>query len=147
MIDLINKKIRHGKFGVGTVVEQDERSITVQFSGRISKFVYPTAFEKFISAEDEDIADAIATELKAISEAKEAEKAEAAAKAAEEQARQEMLRKQTASKSRSSHSNKAYKAVKREVGQVLTYLVFQGDTYNEEKMASLFGHQSIPRTA
>lgn len=32
MVDLLNKKVKHtGKFGVGTVVEQDATSITVEF--------------------------------------------------------------------------------------------------------------------
>ena len=47
-MNLINEKIKHKTFGVGTVVAQDESYITIEFQAKTSKFPYPSAFEKFI---------------------------------------------------------------------------------------------------
>lgn len=135
MAELLNKKVKHfGKFGVGTVIEQDDTSITVEFPAKTCKFQYPAAFEKFLTAEDKDVADTISAELKAAKDAEVAAKAaEAAKKAAEEQAKLEALKAQAASSGKKVSTSKAYKPVQRVPGQALTYLVFQGDTYNEER--------------
>ena len=135
MAKLLNKKVKHfGKFGVGTVIEQDDTSITVEFLAKTCKFQYPAAFEKFLTAEDKDVADAISAELKAAKDAeKVAKAAEAAKKAAEEQAKLEALKAQASSSGKKVSTSKAYKPVQRVAGQALTYLVFQGDTYNEER--------------
>ena len=53
IVSLINKHIKHtGALGVGTVTEQDDRYITVEFASKTCKFAYPTAFEKFLVALD-----------------------------------------------------------------------------------------------
>ena len=49
---LIGLKVKHAVFGVGTITEKDGNYITVEFAAKITKFVYPDAFEKFIKAED-----------------------------------------------------------------------------------------------
>lgn len=135
MISLINKQVKHmGSLGIGVVVEQDERYITVEFCSRTSKFAYPAAFEKFLVAVEQDIQDNISDELAAIKAAETAAKeTEIAKRQAEEQARIEALRNQSAISGRKVSTTKSYKPVKRVDGQVLTYLVFQGDTYNEER--------------
>ena len=134
MVDLLNKTVKHfGKFGIGKVIEQDDSSITVEFPIKTCKFQYPAAFEKFLIAEDDGIAKAIADELKELKEAEEAAKTEKAAKkAAEKKAKLEELKAQSALSGKKTNTSKAYKPVKRTEGQVLTYLVFQGDTYEEE---------------
>jgi conserved domain protein len=134
MADLLNKKVKHsGKFGVGTVIEQDDTSITVEFPSKTCKFQYPAAFEKFLTVEDSALADVVNAELKEFKEAAEAAKAaKAAKKAAEEQAKLEALKAQAASSGKKTSDSKAYKSVQRVAGQALTYLVFQGDTYDEE---------------
>ena len=39
MINLLNKKVRHsGALGVGTVIDQNEKYITVQFGSKTCKF-------------------------------------------------------------------------------------------------------------
>ena len=41
MANLLNKKVRHfGRYGVGTVIEQNDTSITVEFSEKTCKFQY-----------------------------------------------------------------------------------------------------------
>jgi hypothetical protein len=132
MADLLNKKVKHsGKFGVGTVVEHEDTSITVEFPAKTCKFQYPAAFEKFLTAEDKVVVDAIAAELKAAEEAAKAAEA-AKKKAAEEQAKLEALKAQAASTGKKVSASKAYKSVQRVAGQALPYLVFQGNTYDEE---------------
>lgn len=54
-MDLVNRKVKSKALGIGTVVEQDDSHIIVQFSGKKSTFQYPEAFRKFLTAEDEEI--------------------------------------------------------------------------------------------
>lgn len=135
MINLINKQVKHmGSLGVGVVVEQNEKYIMVAFSNKISKFAYPAAFEKFLVAVEQNIQNAICDELAAIEAAEVAAKeAEIVNRQVEEQVRLETLRNQSATSGRKASATKSYKPVKRVDGQALTYLVFQGDTYNEER--------------
>ena len=134
MADLLNKKVKHSaKYGVGMVIEQNDTSITVEFPAKTCKFQYPAAFEKFLTVEDKSVADEVAADLRSLKEAEEAAKAEKAVKkAAEEQAKLEALKAQAASLGKKTSASKAYKPVQRVAGQALTYLVFQGDTYDEE---------------
>ncbi len=105
----------------------------------MSKFAYPTVFEKFLVPVDQKVADAIKAELEAVKAAEEAAKAvEAAKKAAEEQAKLEELKAKAAASGKKVSSSKVYTPVKRVDGQVLTYLVFQGDTYNEERTGQVY---------
>ncbi|MEK4249428.1 malate synthase [Paenibacillus sp. FSL W7-1287] len=55
-MNLINKEITHKVFGNGNIVEQNDSVITVHFNDGIKKFVYPDAFETFISLNDQDTA-------------------------------------------------------------------------------------------
>lgn len=134
MINLVNKQVKHsGILGIETVTEQDEKYITVQFSSKICKFMYPSAFEKFLVPVDQSDADAIRAEIAEAKAAMEEVRAEEAAKkVAEEQERLEVLKAQTAVSDKKVSSTKAYTPIKRVTGQALTYLVFQGNTYNEE---------------
>ena len=88
-MELIGLKVKHAVFGVGTITERDGNYITIEFAAKITKFVYPDAFEKFIKAEDSELQQAIMDEInnaKAASEQKR-QAEEAARKAAEEQRR------------------------------------------------------------
>ncbi|WP_432629215.1 hypothetical protein [Brotaphodocola sp.] len=128
MVNLINKQIKHiGVLGVGTVTEQDNRYITVEFASKTSKFAYPIAFEKFLIPVDRADADAIKKELE------EAKAAEAAKRVDEDQTKLKILKDQVAVSGKRVSSIKEHVTVKRVAGQAMTYLVFQGDTYNEEK--------------
>lgn len=62
-MDLLNIKVKHAVFGVGTVTEVDDNYVTVQFAAKSSKFVYPDAFEKFIKAEDSAIQETILNDI------------------------------------------------------------------------------------
>ena len=52
MQNLINEKVLHKTLGEGTVVAVDEEIITVQFARKTSKFTFPAAFDKFLTAQN-----------------------------------------------------------------------------------------------
>lgn len=133
-MNLINEKVQHKVFGIGTVIACDEKYITIEFQTKKSKFPYPEAFDKFIAALDPTVAELINAEMRAVKAAKEAKKAEEAAKkVVEEERRLEILKRQEIKKTvKKSSAQKKNNVVKRAPGKVLTYLVFQGDTYDEE---------------
>ncbi|MFT3950742.1 MAG: hypothetical protein QM689_02050 [Oscillospiraceae bacterium] len=62
-MDLLNIKVKHTVFGVGTVTEVDDKYITVQFAAKSSKFAYPDAFEKFIKAENSAIQETVLNDM------------------------------------------------------------------------------------
>lgn len=134
MVNLIGEKIKNKALGVGTIISVEGKYITIEFPSKISKFTYPMAFEKFLVPVDPKISEAINEELNAAIEKEAQKKAEERArKAAEEQARIAALRDRENKKSvRKTGTVRNEYRVKRGLGQSLTYLVFQGDTYDEE---------------
>ena len=62
-MDLIGLKVKHTVFGAGVIIEKDGNYITIEFSTKTTKFVYPDAFEKFIKAEDIDVQQAIVNSI------------------------------------------------------------------------------------
>jgi hypothetical protein len=61
---LTDLKIKHKTFGEGTVVSFDGRYITVSFLSCEKKFVYPDAFESFITLGDGSVSDEILEDIK-----------------------------------------------------------------------------------
>lgn len=51
-LNLINEGITHNVFGEGSVIEQEDSIITIAFEDDTKKFVYPDAFEHFITLND-----------------------------------------------------------------------------------------------
>lgn len=86
-MELIGLKVKHNVFGAGMISEMEGNYITVEFTAKTSKFVYPNAFEKFIKAEDPIVQQAITDSINeakiAAEQKRQAE--EAAHKASEEQ--------------------------------------------------------------
>jgi len=62
--DLLNLKVKHSIFGVGVITEISNNYLTVKFTSKESKFVYPDAFEKFITADDKAVQAEIIEEIK-----------------------------------------------------------------------------------
>ncbi len=62
-MEILGLKVRHKIFGGGVVTEVDGNNLTVKFESKISKFVYPDAFEKFIEALDSFVQENIIKEL------------------------------------------------------------------------------------
>ncbi len=55
-MNLINEEITHKVFGEGNIVEHEDSIITVDFNEQIKKFVYPDAFNDFITLNNENTA-------------------------------------------------------------------------------------------
>jgi hypothetical protein len=72
--DLKNLKIKHSVFGVGVITETSDNYLIVKFALRESRFVYPDAFEKFITADNEAIQAEILEEIKSKKLAAEAQR-------------------------------------------------------------------------
>ena len=51
-MELLNKKVSHGVFGIGIVTEVYDKDITVQFTNISYKFQFPEAFKNFLKAVD-----------------------------------------------------------------------------------------------
>jgi len=58
-VNLINEEITHKVFGEGKIVEHEESIITIDFNENIKKFVYPEAFGKYITLNDERTANSL----------------------------------------------------------------------------------------
>jgi hypothetical protein len=62
---LDNLQVRHKTFGLGTVIANDGKYIKVKFDSAEKNFVYPDAFEKFLTLSDGSISDEIRADLEA----------------------------------------------------------------------------------
>lgn len=130
MLYLVNKLVKHvGMLGVGKIIEQDEKHITVQFASKTSKFLYPAAFEKFLVLMDPSDQDAIVRELSVTREAE-----EICEKEAENESVGRFWVNQPTGSKHKGNVDKEHTPIKRVSDQALTYLVFQGTTYMEERM-------------
>ena len=52
---LLNKKVQHKIYGVGTVISETADRITVAFAAKTSVFIFPKAFEKDLVCEDAEL--------------------------------------------------------------------------------------------
>lgn len=59
MLNLINEKVSHKSLGEGTIVEVEDEVITVKFAKKTSKFTFPAAFKKYLTAQNSAIASMI----------------------------------------------------------------------------------------
>lgn len=137
-MELKNQKVKHKLFGIGTVINQENGNITVQFSNKTKNFVYPNAFSEYLKAENSEIQDIILNEIE------EAKIIEAERKRAEENIRKAEERRKAEEKSLTKSS--AYTSTSIKTSYVskpdvksqrikckrMTYLVFQGHTYKNE---------------
>ncbi len=58
-----NLKVRHKKFGVGVVLSKEGKYLVIRFDECTKNFVYPDAFDKFLTLEDGSISDEILFDL------------------------------------------------------------------------------------
>ena len=104
-MDLIHEQVRHHKFGIGSIINQAEKIITVKFSGEdgIKQFEYPLAFDNYLIFCNADLQDKIQDELRFITEQTETDrkhKEEEAEKRKEEERLKNLALKKTAPKKR-----------------------------------------------
>lgn len=75
MLNLINEKVSHKSLGEGTIVEVEDEVITVQFAKKTSKFTFPAAFKKYLTAQNSMIQGMLGDIKAAEAKAKEEQKA------------------------------------------------------------------------
>ena len=63
-MDICNQQVFHKKFGVGTVMEQTDNSITVKFLNVEKRFQYPSAFQNFLDLNNKILQEEILKEAK-----------------------------------------------------------------------------------
>ena len=61
--ELLNTKVIHKMLGEGIITEAGDNYVTVKFASKVSRFIFPIAFEKFITAENSDIQEMIIEEI------------------------------------------------------------------------------------
>lgn len=127
-MQLLNLNVKHKAFGKGIITEVNGKYLTIQFEAKIAKFIYPDAFEKFISAEDNTTQAAIMEELAAEKQAAEEERKAEELRRAEEE-RRRAAERQAVSSTKNSKPNIRAKRVE---GKKMVFFVFQGNTFDKE---------------
>lgn len=61
--ELLNTKVIHKMLGEGIITEAGDNYVSVKFASKVSRFIFPIAFEKFITAENSDIQEMIIEEI------------------------------------------------------------------------------------
>jgi len=66
-VDLKNEPVTHPVFGTGIVIFQDKKRITIEFPGEtgIKHFLYPDAFEKYLTMSNSSAAKKVLADLAA----------------------------------------------------------------------------------
>lgn len=80
-MNLIDKKVTHKQFGIGSIVKYNDSSIEIHFAAENKKFIYPDAFGKHLKLHNQSDANA----LEKIIQKKELEQKEAKWKQEEEE--------------------------------------------------------------
>ena len=67
----VDLQVIHKTFGLGTIVSVEGKYIRVKFDSAEKNFVYPDAFEKFLTLADGTVSEEILADLKVTNEKKE----------------------------------------------------------------------------
>ncbi len=131
---MIGIEVKHKMLGIGKITEFDGQYITVEFSSRTSKFIYPNAFETFIKATDEEKQNEIINIInEAKREAEEKHLKEETLRVAKE-TEIEAAKNKVVSKpiTKTSKITKIADRSQRVDGKRMIFFVFQGSTFDEE---------------
>ncbi len=60
-MNLINKKVTHERFGMGSIVDHNDSSIEIHFASENKKFVFPDVFGKHLKLHDKNVANLLET--------------------------------------------------------------------------------------
>lgn len=58
-MNLINKKVTHKLFGIGSIVKYNDSSIEIHFASENKKFVFPDVFGKHLKLHDKSVANSL----------------------------------------------------------------------------------------
>lgn len=59
IMNLINEKVTHKRFGTGIVVKQNDSRIEIHFASENKKFIFPDAFEKHLVLHNQNVANSL----------------------------------------------------------------------------------------
>ena len=62
-MDILGKEVIHKSMGIGTVVSQEGKTLTVHFETKDMKLIYPDAFKQHLTFVDPDAAAQMADEM------------------------------------------------------------------------------------
>ena len=62
---MVGQKVTHKVFGCGTIIELSNAYLTVNFGDSEKKFVYPDAFEKYLTSTDPELMEQIDKDIQA----------------------------------------------------------------------------------
>ena len=131
-MSLIGIQVSHAQWGAGKIIAHDGKILTVEFPGKITRFIYPDAIGTHIQATDPIVHAAILRDIaRAQAEAIAQQKAVEEAKKAKEQHVAAAAAKKTTVKSTAVPKVVAPKQ-ERIAGKSATFYVFQGSTFNRE---------------
>lgn len=71
-MDIIGKEVLHKTLGVGTIISQEGKTLSVHFESKDTKFIYPDAFKQHLTFVDPEASTQMASELAAAEEEKKA---------------------------------------------------------------------------
>ncbi len=128
-MNLLDTRVIHKTLGSGIVKAQNEKHITIEFDSKTCIFQYPEAFRNFLIAEDAKNNEMLLSDIAANDAeiAKEKQKVKEARRAEAENRLDEF-----SVKTKNKSSGKIVKRVNRVEGQYMTFLVFQGNTFDAE---------------
>ena len=58
-MNLINKKVTHKRFGMGSIVKHNDSSIEIHFASENKMFVFPDVFGKHLKLHDKSVANSL----------------------------------------------------------------------------------------
>ncbi len=73
-MNIVGKKVSHRQFGIGEIVKQDDHMVTVRFEACEKQFVFPSAFDGFLTMVDAAQATKMNTMLREMKDHDDAEK-------------------------------------------------------------------------
>lgn len=80
MVNVIDEQVIHSQFGEGKVISQGDSLVEVEFAKEhgVRKFIYPSAFEEYLTISNTALHDSVKNELLLIQEKEDADKKERA---------------------------------------------------------------------
>ncbi|MBP2664719.1 MAG: hypothetical protein H6Q71_2667 [Firmicutes bacterium] len=134
-MNLIHEQVMHRQFGIGSIIEQEEKVISIKFSGEndIKMFEYPLAFDKYLTFCNADLQGKILDEVRLIKEQIETErrhKEEEYQKLQEEKRLNNLALKKTASKKHTPAKKGTKKASSKSNQNQEMYGVLEGSADN-----------------
>lgn len=136
-MDLINKKVVHGTFGEGNIVNHSGKYLKVDFAKvGPKKFVYPDVFQKYMKLVDQEVANVVDDKIEEVKKQREEEESQLQREREIEEERRDILRRERAIKNKKIHpaSQSVFWCQPDEIDQIFTdWEVFVGEIKSGER--------------